>query len=184
MKVKRISEHIWSLRTWVIIPIHVWVVVEKGGVTLVDAGIPLMAKGIMDFIKELDADPLQRVLITHGHFDHIGALKAISAETRVPIFAHQTEIPYMVGALPYPRRKKAQPVVAKQFIRPLPEDEQGNLHSVAGLTVPKNIDISVQTQIFYVDPRKKTWHVKRTEFFTNRVRELRPDTRIKTFVQD
>ncbi len=52
------------------------------------------------------------------------------------------------------------------------------------ITVPKNIDISVQTQIFYVDPRKKTWHVKRTEFFTNRVRELRPDTRIKTFVQD
>lgn len=134
MKVKRVSEHIWSLKTWVIIPIHVWIVVEKDGVTLVDAGIPLMAKGIMDFIKELDAGPLQRVLLTHGHSDHIGALKAISAETKVPVFAHLTEIPYMEGNLPYPGRKKAQPMVSKQFIQPLQEDEQGNLHSVAGLT--------------------------------------------------
>ena len=42
MKVKKVSEHIWSLKTWMIIPIHVWIVVDKEGITLVDAGIPMM----------------------------------------------------------------------------------------------------------------------------------------------
>ncbi len=47
MKAKQISDHIWSLKTWMIIPIHVWVVVEEDGITLIDAGMPMMAKGIM-----------------------------------------------------------------------------------------------------------------------------------------
>ena len=38
MRVEKISEHIWSLKAWMFIPIHVWVVEEKDGVTLVDAG--------------------------------------------------------------------------------------------------------------------------------------------------
>lgn len=29
MKVKQISEHIWSLQTWVLIPITVWVVADQ-----------------------------------------------------------------------------------------------------------------------------------------------------------
>ena len=67
MKAEKISEHIWSLRTWMIVPIHVWVVVDEDGVTLVDAGMPMMAKGIMKFIKQLNAGPLKRILLTHGH---------------------------------------------------------------------------------------------------------------------
>ncbi|GGH87496.1 hypothetical protein JOD43_000848 [Pullulanibacillus pueri] len=39
MKVEQISEHIWSLKSWMGIPIHVWVVKGQEGVTLVDAGV-------------------------------------------------------------------------------------------------------------------------------------------------
>lgn len=134
MKVQKISDHIWSLKKWVIIPIHVWVVVDEDGVTLVDAGLPMMAKGITEFIKELDAGPLKRIVITHGHPDHVGAVNLILKDTNVPVFAHQIEIPYMEGEIPYPGRKKAKQAVTKQLIQSLQEDEHGKLNSVGGLT--------------------------------------------------
>ncbi len=134
MKVKKVSDHIWSLKTWMIIPIHVWIVVDKEGLTLVDAGIPMMSNGIMKYVNQLEAGPLQRILLTHGHSDHVGALKNILSETKVPVYAHQIEIPYMEGDLIYPRRKKAEYNVAKQIAQPLQEDEHGGLQTIAGLT--------------------------------------------------
>lgn len=134
MKINKISEHIWSLKTWVIIPIHVWVVVDEGEITLIDAGISTMAKGMMKFMKELDAGPLQRILLTHGHSDHVGAIKAILAEQKVPVYAHRIEIPYMEGDLPYPRRKKIEQTVPKHIVQSLQEDEDGKLKSLGGVT--------------------------------------------------
>lgn len=134
MKINRVSEHVWSLRTWMIIPIHVWVVVDEDGVTLIDAGISMMAKGILKFISELDAGPLQRILLTHGHSDHVGALKALLAEKKVPVYAHSIEIPYIEGALPFPRRKKAEQTVPKNIVQSLQVDEQGRLNSMAEVT--------------------------------------------------
>lgn len=134
MKIRKVSEHIWSLKTWMIIPIHVWVVVDEDGVTLVDAGISTMAKGITEFIHQLGAGPLRRILLTHGHSDHVGAIKTILKENKVPVYAHHIEIPYMEGDLPYPRRKKSEQTVAKQLVQTLQVDEHGSLVSVAGLT--------------------------------------------------
>ncbi len=134
MKLTQVSAHIWSLKTWMLIPIHVWLVVDEKGVTLVDAGLPMMAKGIMKYITQLEAGPLQRILLTHGHSDHVGAIKTIWTETKVPVYAHRIEIPYMEGDLLYPRRKKLEQNVEKQLAQPLQEEEQGRLKSMAGLT--------------------------------------------------
>lgn len=134
MKKEQISEHVWSLKTWMIIPIHVWVVKDDDGVTLIDAGIPSMAKGILSFIDELQVGPLQRIILTHGHSDHTGAISSILKTANVPVYAHRIEIPYMDGELPYPRRKKAAQTVSKEITQVLPEDEHGNLTKVAGLT--------------------------------------------------
>ncbi|WP_420849948.1 MBL fold metallo-hydrolase [Psychrobacillus vulpis] len=133
MKVKRVSEHIWSLKTWMLVPIHVWIVVEEDGITLVDAGMPMMAKGIMKFMKQLDAGPLQRILLTHGHVDHVGAVKAILTENEVPVHAHRIEIPYLEGDLLYPKRKKLEQNLPKQLTQPLLEDEVGKLNTIGGL---------------------------------------------------
>lgn len=134
MKMTRISEHVWSLRSWLIIPFHVWLVVDGEGVTLVDAGIPFMSKGILSRIESLNAGPLQRIVLTHGHSDHVGAIATIMKKQIIPVFAHQIEIPYMEGDQIYPRRKKAEQTVVKGTVQPLPEDELGRLKSVAGLT--------------------------------------------------
>ena len=134
MKIEKVSDDIWSLRTWMMIPIHVWIVADEEGLTLVDAGIPMMAKGIMKYMNQLEAGPLRRILLTHGHSDHVGALKSILSETNVPIYAHEIEIPYMEGDLIYPRRKKAEHNVAKGIVQSLQEDEKVGLKAIAGLT--------------------------------------------------
>lgn len=134
MRAKKISEHIWSLKMWMIIPVHVWVVVDEDGVTLVDAGMPMMAKRIIKFIDQLNAGPLQRILLTHGHSDHVGAVKAILNKNELPIYAHRVEIPYMEGDIIYPKRKKLEHNLPKQLTHPLLEGENGNLKSIGGLT--------------------------------------------------
>ncbi|MBE1556898.1 glyoxylase-like metal-dependent hydrolase (beta-lactamase superfamily II) [Filibacter limicola] len=134
MKAEHITEHVWSLKTWMIIPIHVWIVIEEDGVTLVDAGIPMMAKGIMKFIKQLNAGPLRRILLTHGHSDHVGAVKAILTQNIVPVYAHDIEIPYMEGELLYPKRKKLENNLPKQLAQPLLEGEHGKLKAIGRLT--------------------------------------------------
>ncbi|MBE5397259.1 MBL fold metallo-hydrolase [Brevibacillus borstelensis] len=133
MKVERISEHIWSIRSWMLIPVHVWAVADEEGVTLVDAGMPFMAKGIENVVDQLGAGPLRRILLTHGHSDHTGSVKALVERRSIPVYAHRTEIPYMEGQLPYPRRKKAEKNVTPGLAQALGENEHGQLMTVAGL---------------------------------------------------
>ena len=127
MKIKQISENIWSIRSWMIwlvIPVQVWGVVEEDGVTLVDAGLPKMAKGILGFIEQLNAGPLKRIVLTHGHADHVGAVEHIVKVKEVPVYAHAKEIPYAEGKILYPRRKKLE--------QNLPNGLTQSLYEVAG----------------------------------------------------
>lgn len=133
MKAEQISPHVWSLSTWLVIPIRVWVVVDSDGVTLVDAGIPLMTRGILSFIDQLAAGPLKRIVLTHGHSDHVGAVKRIVGDRDIPVYAHEIEIPYLEGKLPYPRRKKAEMTVAPGVVQPLRKIPSGELETIAGL---------------------------------------------------
>ncbi|USG64909.1 MBL fold metallo-hydrolase [Brevibacillus ruminantium] len=133
MKVEQISEHIWSLRTWMLIPLRVWLVADEDGITLVDAGMSFMAKGIEKAITQLGRGPLKQILLTHGHSDHTGALAALLARRGVPVLAHRIEIPYMEGQLLYPRRKKLEHNVAPGLAKALPENEHEQLAKVAGL---------------------------------------------------
>ncbi|TGA95683.1 MBL fold metallo-hydrolase [Sporolactobacillus shoreae] len=134
MKIRQISEHIWSLQTWVLIPITVWIVADEKGVTLVDAGISGMTKGILRFIEAIDHGSLHQIVLTHGHSDHVGAIKKILEHHPVPVYAYAKEIPYMEGDLPYPRRKKAQASVPKGLVKILPEEEHGEILPIGGLT--------------------------------------------------
>lgn len=133
VRVERVSEHVWALSAWVLVPIRVWVVAAEDGVTLVDAGLSAMAGGILRFIDTLGAGPLQRILLTHGHGDHTGAIDRIRRQYPVPVFAHAREIPYMTGQLAYPRRRAAVASVAPGLAEPLAEERPGVLARVAGL---------------------------------------------------
>ena len=42
------------------------------------------------------------IVLTHGHFDHVGALEDLAEEWDVPVFAHAQERPYLDGSAAYP----------------------------------------------------------------------------------
>lgn len=48
-----------------------------------------------------DARPCA-IILTHGHFDHVGVLEDLAAEWNVPVYAHELERPYLDGSANYP----------------------------------------------------------------------------------
>ncbi len=62
-----------------VFPVNCYLVEEEDGLTLVDAALPNNAKAILKAAKEL-GKPITRILLTHGHNDHVGALDAIKAQ--------------------------------------------------------------------------------------------------------
>jgi glyoxylase-like metal-dependent hydrolase (beta-lactamase superfamily II) len=42
------------------------------------------------------------IVMTHGHFDHVGVLEDLAQEWQVPIYAHELERPYLDGTAAYP----------------------------------------------------------------------------------
>lgn len=130
MKIVQISEHVWKCSIWMIIPVSVWVVKSDEGLTLVDTGISSMAGGLQKCFKKLNA-PLQRILLTHGHSDHTGGIRKIREALPVPVYAHETEIPYMEGRVAYPGRKKAERMAEPGLVQSL--DSQ--VAAAAGLSV-------------------------------------------------
>lgn len=71
---------------------------------LLDAGMPGSRDDIIDAAEQRfgsDCKP-QHILMTHGHFDHVGALRELAEHWDVPIYAHAQELPYLRGEANYP----------------------------------------------------------------------------------
>ncbi|MCM3584309.1 MBL fold metallo-hydrolase [Mesobacillus maritimus] len=77
---------------------------ESGEFVLVDAGMPESADEIIAVTEERfgkDAKP-KAILLTHGHFDHVGAIVELIKYWNIPVYAHQLELPYLTGQKSYP----------------------------------------------------------------------------------
>lgn len=70
---------------------------------LVDAGLPGSAAAIAAAAAERfgpEARPAA-VVLTHGHFDHVGAARTLAERWNAPIYVHEREIPYVTGQQAY-----------------------------------------------------------------------------------
>jgi glyoxylase-like metal-dependent hydrolase (beta-lactamase superfamily II) len=74
------------------------------GWVLVDAGLPGSAGRIKRAAEAqfgVGARP-SAIVLTHGHFDHVGAIHTLVHEWDVPVYAHELEMPYLTGRSSYP----------------------------------------------------------------------------------
>ena len=74
------------------------------GWVLIDAGL----SGTKSMIKAAaarrfgsNARPVA-IIMTHGHFDHVGAVEDLAREWDAPVYAHPLELPYLSGRASYP----------------------------------------------------------------------------------
>ncbi|MGQ8873804.1 MBL fold metallo-hydrolase [Paenibacillus sp. TSA_86.1] len=59
-------------------PVNVYLVEEEESLTLIDAGMPFSLKGILATAASL-GKPINTIILTHAHADHIGALDGLKA---------------------------------------------------------------------------------------------------------
>jgi glyoxylase-like metal-dependent hydrolase (beta-lactamase superfamily II) len=70
---------------------------------LIDAGLPGHAGSIARAADDrFGGTPPAAIILTHGHFDHVGSLRALSARWGTPIYAQRRELPYLTGEAAYP----------------------------------------------------------------------------------
>jgi glyoxylase-like metal-dependent hydrolase (beta-lactamase superfamily II) len=106
---------------------------------MIDAGMPGTTRQILDAAEErfMAGSRPAAILLTHGHFDHVGALKELSEAWDVDIWAHPLEIPYLTDRSAYPPPDATvgggamaalawmyprQPIDVSERLRVLPED--------------------------------------------------------------
>ncbi|GGB63093.1 MBL fold metallo-hydrolase [Fictibacillus barbaricus] len=113
---------------------------------LVDAGMPKSGKTISEWAdKWFDGKAPKAILLTHGHFDHVGAVNDLAEKWGVPVYAHTVELPYLNGKEDYPKPDRSvegglvtelSPLFPNhgidlgKHIKPLPED--GTIPGLAG----------------------------------------------------
>jgi glyoxylase-like metal-dependent hydrolase (beta-lactamase superfamily II) len=71
---------------------------------LVDAGLAMGAAQILSIAAERFGQERRpaAIVLTHGHFDHVGALEPLLAVWDVPVYAHTLELPFLTGRADYP----------------------------------------------------------------------------------
>lgn len=97
-----VAPDIWGMRD---IFVNIYMVQDKesGQWVLIDAGLKTSVTKIRRMAFQLFGhNRPEAILLTHGHFDHVGALQKLAEEWDVPVYAHPLELPYLTGKSSYP----------------------------------------------------------------------------------
>ncbi|GAB2775431.1 hypothetical protein GCM10027275_18160 [Rhabdobacter roseus] len=99
----QVAEGVWGLKD---IFVNVYMIQNQhdNQWVLVDAGLKTSVSKIKKMARKLfgeDSRPTA-IVLTHGHFDHVGALKELAEFWDVPVYAHKMEMPYLTGKSAYP----------------------------------------------------------------------------------
>lgn len=112
---------------------------ETEDFVLIDAGMPDSADEIIAVTEERfgsNSRP-KAIILTHGHFDHVGAIIELIEQWDVPVYAHEKEMPFLTGKKDYPE--------------PDPSVEGGMVAKVSGIFPNEAIDLGNHVQALPAD---------------------------------
>jgi glyoxylase-like metal-dependent hydrolase (beta-lactamase superfamily II) len=101
----QVSQGVWGMK---ITFVNIYMITNRRGAgkgwVLVDAGLRGSAKRIIAMAESLFGPGTRpaAIVLTHGHFDHVGALEELLKVWNVPVYAHPMELPYLTGVSSYP----------------------------------------------------------------------------------
>jgi glyoxylase-like metal-dependent hydrolase (beta-lactamase superfamily II) len=73
-----------------------WYLVEdEGRVTVVDAGTPASWGSLQDALDRIGRGlgDIEAIVLTHGHYDHVGFAERARTELGVPVWIHEDDVP-------------------------------------------------------------------------------------------
>lgn len=112
---------------------------NKDEFVLIDAGMTGSAAEIISVVENRFGEQSRpkAIILTHGHFDHVGAVIELVQHWDIPVYAHQMEMPYLTGKKSYPEPDPTveggmvakmspmfpnEPINLGNHVQPLPDD--------------------------------------------------------------
>lgn len=71
---------------------------------LIDTGMPKSSQRLIEVLEERfgEENKPKAIILTHGHFDHVGAVVDLVKKWGVKVYAHEAELPFLTGKQSYP----------------------------------------------------------------------------------
>ncbi len=132
----QVLNDLWCVRTLMVNTVFVGSP-ERGDWVLVDTGLGPFKNAIIQEADNIYGRAPKAIILTHGHFDHVGCVIDLSDYWRAPVYAHVEEFPYLTGIRDYPEGDPAvgggllagvaplypnKAINLEDRLRPLPED--------------------------------------------------------------
>lgn len=77
-------------------PVNCYFIEEEDGLTLIDAALPYSVKPILQAAEKIGKQ-IKKIVLTHAHGDHIGALDELKAQLDVPVYISARDSRLLAG---------------------------------------------------------------------------------------